>query len=233
MQVELKAQTNLNVLLTQENEKLQVELTKVRDKFSKFYISSEKVSRIIGIGKTHNNKEGLGYDGASKGSLQLMKENNVSPVTKIDEIHMFRSAPKSVSEPRSITDYQSPQVSNELQPSAHLSRYVSKSKFFTPTCHFCGMNGHIRSPCLKLYRYTTAPPQYYANSNKSKIYRPRHKVTPQPKDRNVISKHMPKIVRKVKTKLIWVRKLNLVSCEKLPTNPLDGTGSSRGIDFAF
>lgn len=102
-----------------------------------------------------------------------------------------------------------------------------------PTCHFCGVNGHIRPRCFKLYRYTIAPPQYYTNNNGSKIHRPRHKMTPQPMDRNiVIAKHMPKIVRKVKTKLIWVRKLNLVACEDLPTNPLDDIGSS-GIDRTF
>ncbi|KAK9930158.1 hypothetical protein M0R45_027210 [Rubus argutus] len=83
LQVELKAQTNLNVLLTQENEKLQVELTEARTKFSKFDISSEKVSKMIGFGRTPYNREGLGYEGTSTGAAQFVKENNPDPVKKL------------------------------------------------------------------------------------------------------------------------------------------------------
>jgi hypothetical protein len=96
-----------------------------------------------------------------------------------------------------------------------------------PICHFCGVNGHTRPRCFNLHGCTTARPQYHANSSESKIYRPRHKVTPQPKDKNVISKLMPKVVRKVeevKTKFIWVRKSNLIAYEDLPTS---------GIGLAF
>ncbi|XP_024156352.1 uncharacterized protein LOC112164385 [Rosa chinensis] len=65
LQVEIKAQSSLNVSLTLENEKLQEELLRVKESFNKFSIGSEKVSKMMGIGKAHGNKEGLGYNDES------------------------------------------------------------------------------------------------------------------------------------------------------------------------
>lgn len=61
---------------------MQVELTEARNKFSKFEISSEKVSKMIGFGRTPYNKEGLGYEGTSTGVAQFVKENNPESMKK-------------------------------------------------------------------------------------------------------------------------------------------------------
>ncbi|KAG5559668.1 hypothetical protein RHGRI_009252 [Rhododendron griersonianum] len=111
-----------------------------------------------------------------------------------------------------------------------------KDAHFIPTCHFCGMKGHIRPNCFKLHGYPTAPPQYYADNHGSKTQMPKCKVAPQPKDKNMTSRPMPKFLRKVeevKTRCVWVKRSNLIPCANLPTNPLDDTGLFRGVDLAF
>ncbi|MDD0160942.1 hypothetical protein PSY24_23435, partial [Shigella flexneri] len=68
-----KAQSSLNVSLTLVNEKLQEELLRVKESFNKFSIGSEKISKMMGIGKAYGNKEGLGYNGESCKPLIFVK----------------------------------------------------------------------------------------------------------------------------------------------------------------
>ncbi|KAG5531497.1 hypothetical protein RHGRI_026198 [Rhododendron griersonianum] len=66
--------------------------------------------------------------------------------------------------------------------------------------------------------------------------RPKFRVIPHGKNMNVTSKHVPKIVEKfekVKTRPIWVRKLDLRTRIDLPSNPIDDIGSSGDVDFDF
>ncbi|KAG5565392.1 hypothetical protein RHGRI_001329 [Rhododendron griersonianum] len=61
-------------------------------------------------------------------------------------------------------------------------------------------------------------------------------TTKRGENMNVMSKHVPKIVEKfekVKTRSIWVRKLDLRTCIDLPSNPLDDYGSSKKVDLTF
>ncbi|KAG5556415.1 hypothetical protein RHGRI_006869 [Rhododendron griersonianum] len=118
----------------------------------------------------------------------------------------------------------------------HLGHSHGYDAHFIPTCHFCGMKCHIRPNCFKLHGCPTAPPQYYADNHGSKTQTPKCKVAPQPKDKNMTSRPMPKFLRKaeeVKTRCVWVKRSNLIPCANLPTNPLDDTGLSRGVDLAF
>ncbi|XP_062001067.1 uncharacterized protein LOC133718229 [Rosa rugosa] len=52
---------------------LQEELLRVKESFNKFSIGSEKVSKMMGIGKAYGNKEGLGYNGESCKPLIFVK----------------------------------------------------------------------------------------------------------------------------------------------------------------
>ncbi|KAG5563905.1 hypothetical protein RHGRI_000179 [Rhododendron griersonianum] len=66
--------------------------------------------------------------------------------------------------------------------------------------------------------------------------RPKFRVIPHEKNTNAMSKHVPKIVEKfekVKTRPIWVRKLDLRTRIDLPSNPLDDYGSSIKVDHTF
>ncbi|KAG5548990.1 hypothetical protein RHGRI_014389 [Rhododendron griersonianum] len=56
------------------------------------------------------------------------------------------------------------------------------------------------------------------------------------KNTNVMPKHAPKVVenfKKVKIRSIWVRKTDLRTCVDFPSNPLDATGSFRGVGLVF
>lgn len=115
-----------------------------------------------------------------------------------------------------------------------------------PTCHFCGVKGHIRRNCFKLHGYPNAPPNYYPVNNNEGRYKfcgygcdrsqkPRRRVILYKKITNVIPKHVPKVgkIEKVKTRLIWVRRTDLKTHVDLPSNPLDDNGLSGGVNLAF
>ena len=127
-------------------------MTEAKNKFKKFEVSSDKVSRMIGFGKTHGNREGLGYEGTSTEVAHFMKENTPASVEKMNELRLPKSAFKSVLEQGLITQYQSPQVTKDAKLNVYQSRCVFKSKLFTPTCHYCGKLGHIRPRCYLLHR---------------------------------------------------------------------------------
>nr|AFP55554.1 gag-pol polyprotein [Rosa rugosa] len=125
---------------------LQDELSKVKESFNKFSIGSEKVSRMIGFGKAHSNKEGLGYEGESCKPLTFVKsldcENSLGQSQTLNDND---SDPKLPRRSKPNLDFQTHQ--RVAQP-----RYVHNSKRFIPTCHHCGKIGHIRPRCNLLRR---------------------------------------------------------------------------------
>ncbi|XP_040370262.1 uncharacterized protein LOC112183342 isoform X3 [Rosa chinensis] len=135
------------------------ELLKVKESFNKFSIGSEKVSKMMGIGKAHGNKEGLGYNGESCKPLVFVKsvggENFSSQAQSTSD---NKSATKLTVRPEPHEAIQSHQkgfsVSSDMHTSVRQPRYTHNSKFFVPTCHYCGKLGHIRPRCNMLRSVT-------------------------------------------------------------------------------
>ncbi|XP_024195860.1 uncharacterized protein LOC112199025 [Rosa chinensis] len=84
LQENLDAQVSLVNSLSSEKLSLEHSLKESQERFSKFSIGSEKVSKMIGIGKTEGDKKGLGYSSciASKESksIKFVKETMVPKI---------------------------------------------------------------------------------------------------------------------------------------------------------
>jgi len=117
----------------------------------------------------------------------------------------------------------------------HLASSHSYDKH-VPTCHFCGVKGHIRPNCFKLHGYPNSSSQYqYVNDYHGRSQRSRRKVTYGHYEK-VNPIHVPKNgkeIENVKTRSIWVRRSNLRPHADLSADALDDSGSSRGVDLAF
>ena len=115
---------------------------------------------------------------------------------------------------------------------------------FIPTCHYCGIVGHIRPHCFKLNgisdSYGSFKPTCHHCGVKGHIRPNCHELK---KGRNYFGKKLnkkasvsPKKHEKVvkpKIKSIWVRKSELHPCVELEHNTLDDFEESRVVDLAF
>lgn len=90
LQDNLNAQICLVNSLSSDKEKLEFDLHESQEKFSKFSIGSDKMSKMIGIGKTVSDKRGLGYT-----SDMSVKENKPTRFVKGSEIFNSVNLPHS------------------------------------------------------------------------------------------------------------------------------------------
>ncbi|XP_062005863.1 uncharacterized protein LOC133723042 [Rosa rugosa] len=151
LQVELKSQTSLASSLASEKESLKLELEDAQLKFSKFSIGSDKVSKMIGMGKPDNDKKGLGYCGGENSKpLNFVKSSSMRQPEKERRGLGFRPY-NQVRRP-----------SFERKSFVHQVDHSSWSRNFTPICHHCGTPGHIRPRCNLLRRES----QRFWNSEK-------------------------------------------------------------------
>ncbi|XP_062011043.1 uncharacterized protein LOC133727482 [Rosa rugosa] len=138
LQVEVKAQSTLNVSLTLENEKLQDELFKVKESFNKFSIGSEKVSKMIGFGKTHGNKEGLGFEGESCKPLTFVKGvEGENPLRQSHASEDIDSGPKLPKRPECKLDLQTYKKVAQVSPDKLCQPRVTQNQRKT-----MGINSH-------------------------------------------------------------------------------------------
>ncbi|KAG5563906.1 hypothetical protein RHGRI_000179 [Rhododendron griersonianum] len=267
-----------NELLESKVAKLQVELDKANATFKKLNAGSQILDEVLSSQKVASDRGGLGYK--AEGSLKSkarekmifckpnsnapaslvankaklpVKEKNVKyartkppkvkkqcPVVKIattkrGEVRCFKSKPTCHN--CGVIGHIRPHCTKLHMPCLSCARdkMMRKNVQFVPTCHFCGVKGHIRPNCFKLHGYPKTPPQYFGYGF-NRTQRPKFRVIPHEKNTNAMSKHVPKIVEKfekVKTRPIWVRKLDLRTRIDLPSNPLDDYGSSIKVDHTF
>ncbi|KAG5557377.1 hypothetical protein RHGRI_007587 [Rhododendron griersonianum] len=267
-----------NELLESKVAKLQVELDKVNATFKKLNAGSQILDEVLSSQKVASDRGGLGYK--AEGSLKSkarekmifckanssalaslvankakspIKEKNVKyartkpskvkkqcpavkiATTKRGEVSCFKSKPTCHN--CGVIGHIRPHCTKLHMPclSHAPDKMVRKNVQFVPTCHFCGVKGHIRPNCFKLHGYPKTPPQYFGYGF-NRTRRPKFRVIPHGKNTNAMSKHVPKIVEKfekVKTRPIWVRKLDLRTHIDLPSNPLDDYGSSKKVDLTF
>ncbi|XP_062028488.1 uncharacterized protein LOC133744386 [Rosa rugosa] len=139
----LNAQATLAGSLASEKLSLELELKESQQKFSKFSIGSDKVSRMIGMGKSEGDKKGIGFSsGESSKSLKFVKS---SGFLQPENVNDRRGREFSSSE----HDRHSGLAKNYVLPQLG---YHSLSRKFTPICHHCGTPGHIRPKCNYLRR---------------------------------------------------------------------------------
>ncbi|KAG5559660.1 hypothetical protein RHGRI_009252 [Rhododendron griersonianum] len=252
-----------NKLLESKVAKLQVELDKANATFKKLNAGSQVLDEILSSQKVSSDKGKILFVKPNSSVLtppmasqakSPVKENNVKHArTKTPKAKMrHATVPKTTIKHGEVNAFKFKPFCHHCGLQGHIRPHCMKLHVThnsyahlghshrydkdIPTCHFCGMKGHIRPNCFKLHGYPTAPPQYYADNHGSKTQMPKCKVAPQPKDKNMTSRPMPKFLRKVeevKTRCVWVKRSNLIPCANLPTNPLDDTGLFRGVDLAF
>ncbi|XP_024171720.1 uncharacterized protein LOC112177689 [Rosa chinensis] len=139
--------------------KIKEELLRVKESFNKFSIGSEKVSKMMGIGKAYGNKEGLGYNGESCKPLIFVKSvESESSSSNSQSSSDKPSGSKLVerTEPHRVihSHQKNLSVSSDKHTNLRQPRYVPNPKNFILTCHYCGKLGHIRPRCNMLRRVT-------------------------------------------------------------------------------
>ena len=190
---------------------------KAHERFEKFEASSDKLSKMISFGKSHNNREGLGFGGKSAKQTIFVKEGCTKNCNEasILENDLNRSKASSEVGPQSVRSSFSPaaQVSTDVRSHVHQPRYEHSSNSFVPTCHFCGKLGHIRPRCNLLRRNTQRKKMSKLNSNES--------LQAKLKEHMMSLKRIAERVsilkkQKSKHKKIWVKKVMLVNHLEAP-----------------
>ncbi|KAG5543019.1 hypothetical protein RHGRI_015940 [Rhododendron griersonianum] len=271
-----------NKLLESKVANLQVELDKANATFKKLNAGSQVLDQILLSQKVASDRSGLGYEvkvfskSMAEGKIVKPTEKQIaSPkdiaktnIKKIGNTNVFKQpTPTDARIQRGVngksTTKRGEVSSSKFKPTCHNCGMIGhirphckklhascisnapekmnlcKHAQFVPTCHFCGMKGHIRPNCFKLHGYPIAPLNYRRSHNYfyfDRTQRPRQRVFPLDKNKNVMANRASKIVgnfEQVKVRLLWVRKSDLRTHVELPSNPLDDTGSSGGINLAF
>ncbi|XP_062030094.1 uncharacterized protein LOC133745953 [Rosa rugosa] len=179
------------------------ELFKVKESFNKFSIGSEKVSKMIGFGKVHSNKEGLGYEGGTCKPLTFVRgvecEKSMGHSQTSNDHDSAPKLPKRL-EPNlnSQTNQRVAQVSSDKH------RYIHNSIKFIPTCHYCGKLGHIRPRCNILRRITQS-------QRKASKISPTASLQAELKEHLKLIKRMAERIpipkeQNLKQKQIWIKK---------------------------
>ncbi|KAG5535357.1 hypothetical protein RHGRI_023204 [Rhododendron griersonianum] len=251
-----------NELLESKVAKLQVELDKANATFKKLNAGSQILDEVLSSQKVASAREKMIFCKPNSSALASLvankakspvKEKNVKyartkplkvkkqcpavkiATTKRGEVSYFKS--KLTCHNCGVIGHIRPHCTNLHMPclSRALDKLMRKNVQFVPTCHFRGVKGHIRPNCFKLHGYPKIPPQYFGYGF-NRTQRPKFRVIPHGKNTNAMSKHVPQIVEKfekVKTRPIWVRKLDLRTRIDLPSNPLDDYGSSKKVNLTF
>ncbi|KAG5523861.1 hypothetical protein RHGRI_030754 [Rhododendron griersonianum] len=212
-----------NELLESKVAKLQVELDKANATFKKLNAGSQILDEILSSQKVASDRGGLGYK--AEGSLKSNARE------KMIFYKPNSSAPASLVANKAKSPVKGKNVKYACTKLPKVKKQCPAVKIATTK----GGKGHIRPNCFKLHGYPNTPPQYFGYDF-DRTQRPKFRVIPHGKNTNVMSKHVPKIVekfQKVKTRPIWVRKLDLRTRIDLPSNPLDDYGSSKKVDLTF
>ncbi|KAG5528351.1 hypothetical protein RHGRI_029128 [Rhododendron griersonianum] len=279
-----------NKLLESRVANLQVELDKANATFKKLSAGSQVLDQILLSQKVASDRSGLGYEvkvfSKSKAEgkivkptekqIALPKDIAKTTIKKIGNTNVFKQptptdariqrgvSGKSTTKRAEVSSFKFKPTCHNCGVIGHIRPHckklhascisnapekmnLRKHAQFVPTCHFCGMKGHIRPNCFKLHGYPIAHLNYcrinnnegrhnYFDYDCDRTQKPRCRVISHEKNTNVMPKHAPKVVenfKKVKIRSIWVRKTDLRTCVDFSSNPLDATGSFRGVGLVF
>ncbi|XP_040361901.1 uncharacterized protein LOC121049269 [Rosa chinensis] len=140
LELDVKGQQALNLELSAKNESLQDELRLTQERFTKFDISSNSMSKLLGSGKAPYDTCGLGYTGENSKSTKFVRASRPSgekeEVSTNDHVKIMKEG-KTIPNCQVKIDQDFPTGQN---------RYAN-SRTFVPICHHCGKIGHIRPRC--------------------------------------------------------------------------------------
>ena len=124
-------------------------------------------------------------------------------------------------------------VVGHIRPHCYKLNKIASHDSFKPVCHCCGIVGHIRPNCFKLNRIPNSFSSFKPTCHHcGKIGHIKPNCVKLNKKAGVILKKHEKVI-KPKIKSIWVRKSNLLACDVLKHDTLDDFEDSRVIDLAF
>lgn len=148
-----------NKLLELKVAKLQVELDKANATFKKLNAGSQVLNEVLSSQKVSSDRGGLGYkiNGSSKskagGKMIFVKPNSSAPTTPV-----ANEVGSSIKENNvKYAHTKPPKVRTQCVTVENTTKRseVNFSKF-VPTCHHCGVQGHIKPQCRKLHASRTS-----------------------------------------------------------------------------
>ncbi|KAG5516684.1 hypothetical protein RHGRI_037430 [Rhododendron griersonianum] len=150
-----------NMLLESKVAKLQVELDKTNTTFKKLNTGTRALNEVLSFQKVTVKREGLGYVGEAstpkvEGKTVIIKPNSCAPSPPV-----ANKTKSSLKENKIKCARIKPNSTKAKMKSATVEHATTKcgevnlSKFM-PTCHHCGVKGHIRPHCRKLQAPNTS-----------------------------------------------------------------------------
>ncbi|KAG5552887.1 hypothetical protein RHGRI_010856 [Rhododendron griersonianum] len=128
-----------NELLESKVAKLQVELDKANATFKKLNAGSQILDEVLSSQKVASAREKMIFGKPNSNAPASLMANKAKSPVKEKNVKHARTKPPKVKK-------QCPVVK-----STTTKRGVVNSFKFKPTCHYCGIMGHIRPNCLKLH----------------------------------------------------------------------------------
>ncbi|KAK9951148.1 hypothetical protein M0R45_006607 [Rubus argutus] len=137
-------------------------------------IGSAKLDKMLNMGKSHNDKSGLGFKGESSTSSSLKTKF----VKALDPKPPVLESPKSPKPKRFVPTCHHCGKLGHIRPNCYNLKKMSRNpplvnkgpqiKRFIPICHNCGKNGHIRPNCLAPKRTLAISPPLFAKVDSRK-----------------------------------------------------------------
>ncbi|KAG5565818.1 hypothetical protein RHGRI_001666 [Rhododendron griersonianum] len=157
-----------NELLESKVAKLQVELDKANATFKKLNAGSQILDEVLSSQKVALDRGGLGYK--AEGSLKSKarekmifgKPNSNAPASLVANKAKSPVKEKNVKHART----KPPKVKKQCPVVKSTTKRGEVNSFkFKPTCHYCGIMGHIRPNCFKLHGFSFTN-HVYASHNR-------------------------------------------------------------------
>ena len=120
-------------------------------------LGTDKLDHILSVGKSSSDHKGLVFKGEHSKSKTVFVKSSVSNSGAGTSIDVAIQKPY-VTTQNKIT---SPVIGNRTDVATHVATHqksaasgsTGKYDKFVPTCHFCGVKGHIKPRCFTLINF--------------------------------------------------------------------------------
>ena len=184
---EIKVQ-KLETLLTEKEAKLKevsVELERTQKSLKMLNSGTDKLNHILSVGKSSSDHKGLGFEGEHSNSKTVFVKSSVSNSfagTSADVVTQkpYVTTQNKIASPSQVTGNRA-DVATYLKSAA--SGSTGKHGKFIPTCHFCGVKGHIKPRCFTMVNFLKN--KYFSHEIPFQRKTPRKKIDLSNKTRKV------------------------------------------------
>ncbi|CAL9026882.1 unnamed protein product [Prunus brigantina] len=193
-----------------ENIRLEHELKLEKEKIQGLTIGAGKIDKMLNFGKLFGDKRGLGYinESSTPSSFETIFVKDVSTQESpkfvhslnldFDSMNIVSKGKLSPPQSKFVPTCHHCGVKGHIRPRCHILRIE-----FIPICHHCGTLGHIRPKCFELRNFEQKPFVHFKKVNDDSLQTQVNdllcKVVKIPK---VI--YLPHEVSKVKQ--VWIKK---------------------------